>query len=97
MLVRKVFEYRYFLIKIFFSVITQGKMIMQDKLEKERNDAKNAVEEYVYEFRDKLSGPYEKFVCEKVGYSFSTFSVNTDTKYLFCIPWSSFLICLSWK
>lgn len=72
-------------------------MIMQDKLEKERNDAKNAVEEYVYEFRDKLSGPYEKFVCEKVGYSFSTFSVNTDTKYLFCIPWSSFLICLSWK
>ncbi|XP_072467959.1 heat shock protein 105 kDa isoform X2 [Notamacropus eugenii] len=43
---------------------TEGKMIMQDKLEKERNDAKNAVEEYVYEFRDKLSGPYEKFICE---------------------------------
>lgn len=41
-------------------------MIMQDKLEKERNDAKNAVEEYVYDFRDKLSGPYEKFVCEEV-------------------------------
>ncbi|XP_077197936.1 heat shock protein 105 kDa [Paroedura picta] len=42
---------------------TEGKMIMQDKLEKERNDAKNAVEEYVYDFRDKLSGVYEKFVC----------------------------------
>uniref|UniRef100_A0A663M3V4 Heat shock protein family H (Hsp110) member 1 n=1 Tax=Athene cunicularia TaxID=194338 RepID=A0A663M3V4_ATHCN len=28
---------------------TEGKMIMQDKLEKERNDAKNAVEEYVYD------------------------------------------------
>ncbi|KAL8222416.1 UNVERIFIED_CONTAM: Heat shock 105kDa 110kDa protein 1, partial [Gekko kuhli] len=41
---------------------TEGKMIMQDKLEKERNDAKNAVEEYVYDFRDKLSGVYEKFV-----------------------------------
>lgn len=41
-------------------------MIMQDKLEKERNDAKNAVEEYVYEFRDKLCGPYEKFICEQV-------------------------------
>ena len=27
---------------------SQGKMIMQDKLEKERNDAKNAVEEYVW-------------------------------------------------
>ncbi|KAL4822115.1 hypothetical protein H8958_005872 [Nasalis larvatus] len=39
-------------------------MIMQDKLEKERNDAKNAVEEYVYEMRDKLSGEYEKFVSE---------------------------------
>lgn len=39
---------------------------MQDKLEKERNDAKNAVEEYVYEFRDKLCGPYEKFICEQV-------------------------------
>nr|KAF6480346.1 heat shock protein family A (Hsp70) member 4 [Molossus molossus] len=42
----------------------EGKMIMQDKLEKERNDAKNAVEEYVYEMRDKLSGEYEKFVGE---------------------------------
>lgn len=39
---------------------------MQDKLEKERNDAKNAVEEYVYEMRDKLSGEYEKFVSEDV-------------------------------
>uniref|UniRef100_A0A8C5QBW7 Heat shock protein 105 kDa n=1 Tax=Leptobrachium leishanense TaxID=445787 RepID=A0A8C5QBW7_9ANUR len=44
---------------------SEGKMILQDKLEKERNDAKNAVEEYVYEFRDKLSGPYGRFVCEK--------------------------------
>lgn len=66
-------------------------MIMQDKLEKERNDAKNAVEEYVYEFRDKLSGPYEKFVCEKVGYGFRNFSENSDIKYLFCIPWFNFL------
>uniref|UniRef100_A0A670Y9H6 Heat shock protein family H (Hsp110) member 1 n=1 Tax=Pseudonaja textilis TaxID=8673 RepID=A0A670Y9H6_PSETE len=50
---------------------TEGKMIMQDKLEKERNDAKNAVEEYVYDFRDKLSGPYEKFVCEQDRQNFS--------------------------
>lgn len=41
-------------------------MIMQDKLEKERNDAKNAVEEYVYEMRDKLCGVYEKFISEDV-------------------------------
>ncbi|KAG8439214.1 hypothetical protein GDO86_005439 [Hymenochirus boettgeri] len=45
-------------------VENEGKMIMQDKLEKERNDAKNAVEEYVYEMRDKLCGIYEKFVSE---------------------------------
>uniref|UniRef100_A0A8C5THZ7 Heat shock protein family A (Hsp70) member 4 like n=1 Tax=Malurus cyaneus samueli TaxID=2593467 RepID=A0A8C5THZ7_9PASS len=42
-----------------------GKMMMQDKLEKERNDAKNAVEEYVYEFRDKLCGVFEKFITEE--------------------------------
>ncbi|KAG8578790.1 hypothetical protein GDO81_010619 [Engystomops pustulosus] len=48
----------------------EGKMIMQDKLEKERNDAKNAVEEYVYEMRDKLSGVYEKFVNEDERNSF---------------------------
>ncbi|XP_073476755.1 heat shock 70 kDa protein 4 [Aquarana catesbeiana] len=42
----------------------EGKMVMQDKLEKERIDAKNAVEEYVYEMRDKLCGIYEKFVNE---------------------------------
>ncbi|XP_044310187.1 heat shock 70 kDa protein 4 [Varanus komodoensis] len=43
----------------------EGKMIMQDKLEKERNDAKNAVEEYVYEMRDKLCSVYEKFISEE--------------------------------
>lgn len=39
---------------------------MQDKLEKERNDAKNAVEEYVYDFRDKLGTVYGKFVTQEV-------------------------------
>uniref|UniRef100_A0A8B9KRF3 Heat shock protein family A (Hsp70) member 4 n=1 Tax=Astyanax mexicanus TaxID=7994 RepID=A0A8B9KRF3_ASTMX len=47
-------------------VENEGKMIMQDKLEKERNDAKNGVEEYVYEMRDKLHGVLEKFVSEEV-------------------------------
>ncbi|KAL4631230.1 heat shock 70 kDa protein 4-like [Arapaima gigas] len=47
-----------------FYVENEGKMIMQDKLEKERNDAKNCVEEYVYEMRDKLHGVLEKFVAE---------------------------------
>ncbi|XP_015905822.1 heat shock 70 kDa protein 4 [Parasteatoda tepidariorum] len=43
----------------------EGIMMMQDKMEKERADAKNAVEEYVYEFRDKLYGVLEKFVTEQ--------------------------------
>lgn len=43
----------------------EGKMIMQDKMEKERADAKNALEEFVYEFRDRLSGLYEKFLKEE--------------------------------
>uniref|UniRef100_A0A8B9J6E3 Heat shock protein 4 like n=1 Tax=Astyanax mexicanus TaxID=7994 RepID=A0A8B9J6E3_ASTMX len=42
----------------------ERKMIEQDKLEKERNDAKNAVEEYVYDLRDKLCGIYEKYISE---------------------------------
>ncbi|XP_062846260.1 heat shock 70 kDa protein 4b [Trichomycterus rosablanca] len=45
-------------------VENEGKMIMQDKLEKERNDAKNNLEEYVYEMRDKLHGMFEKFINE---------------------------------
>ncbi|XP_044524214.1 heat shock protein 105 kDa isoform X2 [Gracilinanus agilis] len=57
---------------------TEGKMIMQDKLEKERNDAKNAVEEYVYEFRDKLSGPYEKFICEQDHQNFLKLLTETE-------------------
>ncbi|XP_029458510.1 heat shock protein 105 kDa [Rhinatrema bivittatum] len=56
----------------------EGKMIMQDKLEKERNDAKNAVEEYVYEFREKLLGPYGKFVCEKDLDRFSNLLTQTE-------------------
>ncbi|GCB67523.1 heat shock 70 kDa protein 4-like [Scyliorhinus torazame] len=44
---------------------SEGKMMMQDKLEKERNDAKNALEEYVYESREKLCGIYEKFVSKE--------------------------------
>ena len=41
-------------------------MIAQDKLEKEKNDAKNSVEEYVYDMREKLCDKLEKFVSEKV-------------------------------
>ncbi|ESO06143.1 hypothetical protein HELRODRAFT_106017 [Helobdella robusta] len=43
----------------------ENEMVMQDKLEKERADAKNAVEEYVYEMRNKLCDEYEKFMKEE--------------------------------
>lgn len=43
----------------------EGQMIMQDKLEKERADAKNNVEEYVYEMRNKLSGDLAQFMKEE--------------------------------
>uniref|UniRef100_A0A3Q1APM0 Heat shock protein 4 like n=1 Tax=Amphiprion ocellaris TaxID=80972 RepID=A0A3Q1APM0_AMPOC len=43
----------------------ERQMIIQDKLVKELNDAKNAVEEYVYDLRDKLCGMYEKYVTEE--------------------------------
>uniref|UniRef100_A0AAU0MTJ4 Heat shock protein family A member 4 n=1 Tax=Urechis unicinctus TaxID=6432 RepID=A0AAU0MTJ4_UREUN len=42
----------------------EGQMRMADKLEKERVDAKNSVEEYVYEMRDKLCGNLEKYIKE---------------------------------
>lgn len=45
---------------------SQRQMIIQDKLVKEQNDAKNAVEEYVYDLRDKLCGIYEKYITEEV-------------------------------
>lgn len=41
-------------------------MILTDKKEKECSDAKNAVEEYVYDMRDKLEGgAYQKYTDDK--------------------------------
>ncbi|KAJ0061998.1 hypothetical protein NL108_014780, partial [Boleophthalmus pectinirostris] len=59
-------------------VENEGKMIMQDKLEKERNDAKNNVEEYVYEMRDKLHGVLEKYVTEADRDAFSLKLEDTE-------------------
>ncbi|XP_061558352.1 heat shock 70 kDa protein 4a [Phycodurus eques] len=60
-------------------VENEGKMIMQDKLEKERNDSKNNVEEYVYDMRNKLFGPLEKFVNEAHRDAFSLKLEDTET------------------
>lgn len=41
-------------------------MRSQDKEEKEKADARNALEEYIYEFRDKISGDFNDFVADQV-------------------------------
>ena len=41
-------------------------MIMQDKLERERSNAKNAVEEYAYENREKIYDQFGAFMTEQV-------------------------------
>ncbi|XP_061551478.1 heat shock 70 kDa protein 4L [Phycodurus eques] len=43
----------------------ERQMIVQDKQVKEANDAKNAVEEYVYDLRNKLCGIYEKYITQE--------------------------------
>uniref|UniRef100_A0A3Q3A778 Heat shock protein 4 like n=1 Tax=Kryptolebias marmoratus TaxID=37003 RepID=A0A3Q3A778_KRYMA len=48
-------------------LINFRQMISQDKLVKEVNDAKNAVEEYVYELREKLCGIYQNYITEEDG------------------------------
>ncbi|KAM6961154.1 heat shock 70 kDa protein 4L [Aplochiton taeniatus] len=57
----------------------EGKMIVQDKLEKERNDAKNAVEEYVYDLRDKLCGVYVKYITEEDSSRLTLMLEDTET------------------
>lgn len=46
-------------------VEAEVKMVQSDRMEKERVDAKNAVEEYVYEMRDHLSDKYKAYIVEK--------------------------------
>ena len=41
-------------------------MILQDRKEREKGIAKNAVEAYVYEMRGKLCSQLEKFITEEV-------------------------------
>lgn len=69
-------------------------MIMQDRLEKERNDAKNNVEEYVYDMRDKLHGMLEKFVSESVSkphfflLRYAIVELTAHFIYLIWVDWS---------
>ncbi|XP_067141998.1 heat shock 70 kDa protein 4 [Centruroides vittatus] len=54
------------------------KMIMQDKMEKERADAKNAVEEYVYDVRGQLSDRLSRFISDQDREIFMNLLENTE-------------------
>eukprot|EP00118_Oscarella_pearsei_P003244 m.13544 g.13544 ORF g.13544 m.13544 type:complete len:884 (+) comp25019_c0_seq1:140-2791(+) len=60
------------------AVEKEGNMASQDKLEKERTDMKNAVEEYVYEIREKLMTTLEEFMAEKDREDYSRFLSQTE-------------------
>lgn len=65
--------------EINFFVEQELQMIMQDKKEKERSEAKNLVEEYVYDVRDKLSNEYEQFITEENKTSFMKVLDETES------------------
>ena len=48
-----------------FFLFYQVNMDYQDLLEQQRSDAKNAVEEYVYNMRDKISSSLQVFITEE--------------------------------
>lgn len=56
----------------------EAKMIAQDKLERERCDAKNAVEEYIYSMRDQLYSTLELYVQENDRSAFSSILEETE-------------------
>lgn len=51
-------------------------------METEKVDAKNALEEYVYEMRDKLSEQYQQFVTEAVCF-FLNLSISRELIFNF--------------
>jgi len=45
-------------------ISAENELLFQVRVEKERSDAKNAVEEYVYEMKEKIYSEYEKYITE---------------------------------
>ncbi|GAB6031373.1 heat shock [Chamberlinius hualienensis] len=56
----------------------EGRMVAADKLEKERVDAKNAVEEYVYDMREKINDALAPYVLEKEREAFTALLNDTE-------------------
>jgi len=59
-------------------VEVENELISQVRLEKEREDSKNAVEEYVYSMREKIYGDYEKYISENDREAFSSLLSKTE-------------------
>merc|ERR1712202_36468 len=56
----------------------EAQMIQNDKQERDRVNAKNTVEEYVYEMREKISTSYEEYISEQDKETFSRFLTETE-------------------
>jgi len=56
----------------------ENELISEFRLEKDRADAKNSVEEYVYYIREKLHGEYEKYATEDHRTEFSSLLSATE-------------------
>lgn len=75
-------------------------MSYQDLLETQRCDAKNAVEEYVYNIRDQLESTLKEYITEAAKESFRSFLSSTedwlyeDGEVCFCVVVST-LPCLN--
>eukprot|EP00049_Salpingoeca_infusionum_P017324 m.352552 g.352552 ORF g.352552 m.352552 type:complete len:833 (+) comp16551_c0_seq1:542-3040(+) len=50
----------------------EGQLTLQDAREREKHDARNALEEYVYEMRDKLLDMYQAYISESDGDAFKS-------------------------
>ena len=50
----------------YLMLLFQGKMHAQDRKQIEKANARNAVEEYVYDVKEKLETIYKEFITEQV-------------------------------
>lgn len=73
-------------------------MRSQDKAAKEKADARNSLEEYIYEFRDKISGDYSDFISDHVSL-FVMIAERRDGSYVVCRKLNRFDLCsfLRWR
>lgn len=59
-------------------------MVLQDRLEKEKGFAKNAVESYVYDMRGRLYDQLQKYITEEVTYCVMLQLSHRKHSKLFC-------------